>query len=143
MRIIAAFALVGLLGIAAPPAPHGKTSVTYYDTYGVVGPCQPGQLTIMNSYAPATNLSFPAGQGPQLVLSLCHFQTPHWVRVKLGRPKYGHPFVRQTAYTVTVDSPDAAKVSATWTDLGPTLHSRPGLSGTVSFTITGPSSGPQ
>jgi hypothetical protein len=120
----------------------GTTSVTYYDTYAPVGQCHPGVLTIMvgGSY-PATSLSFPAGQGPPLQLSNCHFQTPQYVRVKLGTPEYGTPFVRQVDYTVTVDAPAAAKVTATWTALGPTLPGSPGLTGTVTFTIGDPDTG--
>ena len=59
-------------------------------------------------------------------------------RVTLGEPEYGTPFVRQTDYTVTVDAADSAKVTGTWTDLGPTLPGTPGLSGTVNFTIGPP-----
>ena len=119
----------------------GTTSVTYLDTHGVVGPCYPGRLTIMNGYAPATSLSFAANDGPPLVLSLCHFSTPRYVNVSLSTPAYGHPFVRQTDYTVTVDSVDAASVTATWTDLGPTLPGTPGLTGTVTYTIGDPDTG--
>jgi hypothetical protein len=119
----------------------GTTSLTYLDTYAPTGQCHTGVLTINNSYAPATNLSFPAGQGPPLILSNCHFTTPHYVRVTLGTPDYGTPFVRQTDYTVTVDAADSAKVTATWTDLGATLPGTPGLSGTVNFTIGPPDTG--
>jgi hypothetical protein len=116
----------------------GTTSLTYLDTYAPTGQCHTGVLTINNSYAPATNLSFPAGQGPPLILSNCNFSTPHYVRVTLGTPSYGTPYVRQTDYTVTVDAPDSAQVTATWTDLGTTLPGTPGLSGTVNFTIGPP-----
>jgi hypothetical protein len=119
----------------------GTTTITYYDTYANVGQCNPGVLTIMNSYAPAHNLSFPAGQGPPLVVSNCHFSTPQYVRVTLGTPAYGAPFIRQTDYTVTVDAPDAAQVTATWTACGATLPCTPGLTGTVNFTIGPPDSG--
>ncbi|MBV9098773.1 MAG: hypothetical protein JO079_12030 [Frankiaceae bacterium] len=142
MRTIAAFVLVGLLGIAAPPPPHGKTSVTYYDTYGVVGPCSPGVLTLMNGYAPAHNLSFPAGQGPPLVVSLCNFSTPQYVQVTLGTPTSGAPFIRQSYYTVTVDAPDSAGVTATWTACGSSSTcATPGLTGTVNYTIGPPDNG--
>jgi hypothetical protein len=119
----------------------GTTTLTYLDTYAPTGQCHTGVLTINNSYAPATNLSFPAGQGPPLTLSNCHFTTPHYVRVTLGTPSYGTPFVRQTDYTVTVDAADSAQVTGTWTDLGPTLPGTPGLSGTVNFTIGPPDNG--
>ncbi|MDP9106646.1 MAG: hypothetical protein M3N49_12030 [Candidatus Eremiobacteraeota bacterium] len=119
----------------------GTTTLTYYDTHADVGPCEPHELTIMNGYAPAENLSFPAGQGPPLTVSLCNFQTPQYVRVTLDRPKYGTPFIRQTDYTVTVDAPGPAKVTATWTACGPTLPCDPGLKGTVTFTIGPPSPG--
>ncbi|MDB5072561.1 MAG: hypothetical protein JWM87_3672 [Candidatus Eremiobacteraeota bacterium] len=119
----------------------GTTSITYLDTYAPVGQCVPGKLSINNGFAPATHLSFPAGEGPPLVLSNCHFTTPHYVRVTLGEPEYGTPFVRQTDYTVTVDAPGPAQVTATWTDLGPTLPGTPGLKGKVTFTIGPPSSG--
>ncbi len=120
----------------------GTTTVTYYDTYAPVGVCHPGVLTIMvgESY-PATHLNFAAGNGPPLEVSNCHFTTPQYVRVKLGTPDYGSPFIRQSAYTVTVDAPDAAQVTATWTALGPTLPGTPGLTGTVSFTIGPPDGG--
>ena len=120
----------------------GTTSLTYYDTHADVGPCQPHALTIMNGYAPADNLSFPAGQGPPLVVSLCNFQTPQYVRVKLGKPAYGTPFVRNSDYTVTVDAPGPAKVTATWTACGPALPCDPGLKGDVTFTIGPPAPGP-
>lgn len=116
----------------------GTTSLTYLDTYAPTGQCHTGVLSINVSYFPAVNLSFPAGQGPPLVLSNCNFTTPHYVRVTLGTPDYGTPFVRQTDYTVTVDAADSAKVTGTWTDLGPTLPGTPGLSGTVNFTIGPP-----
>jgi hypothetical protein len=119
----------------------GTTEVTYLDTYAPTGQCEPGKLTINNTYAPATDLSFPAGQGPPLILSNCNFTTPHYVRVTLGKPKYGTPFVRQTDYTVTVDAPGAAEVTATWTDLGPALPGTPGLKGRVHFTIGPPDGG--
>ena len=122
----------------------GTTSVTYYDTYAPIGPCQPGKLTIMAGSTgsfPVTHLNFAAGDGPPLVVSNCHFQTPQYVRVKLGAPDYGSPFIRQTDYTVTVDAPGPAQVTATWTALGPTLPGDPGLKGKVSFTISAPSGG--
>jgi hypothetical protein len=117
----------------------GTRSVTYYDTYAPVSECHPGQLTITvgGSY-PATHLSFAAGDGPQLILSNCNFTTPSYVRVELGKPKYGAPFLRQVDYTVTVDAPAAAEVTATWTDLGPTLPGTPRHKGTVTFTIGDP-----
>jgi hypothetical protein len=120
----------------------GTTTVTYYDQYAPVGPCSPGVLTIMvgGSY-PTTHLNFAAGNGPPLIVSNCHFQTPQYVKVTLGTPSYGAPFLRQTDYTVTVDAPDAAQVTATWTALGPTLPGTPGLTGTVSFTIGPPDGG--
>jgi len=121
----------------------GTTSLTYYDQYAPTGgPCEPHELTIMNGYAPAESLSFPAGQGPPLVVSGCNFQTPQYVRVTLGKPKYGTPFIRQTDYTVTVDAPGPAKVTATWTACGPTLPCDPGLKGTVTFTIGPPGPSP-
>jgi hypothetical protein len=130
---------------SAPRSPQsggpGTTTVTYYDQYAPVGQCHPGVLTIMNSYFPVTHLNFAAGDGPPLVVSNCHFQTPQYVRVTLGTPDYGAPFIRQSAYTVTVDAPAAAQVTATWTALGPTLPGTPGLTGTVSFTIADPSGG--
>ena len=162
MKTIASLALVAMLagcsgggGSTAPSNPiapaaigrapqnggPGTTSITYYDTYANVGQCSPGVLTIMNSYAPAHNLSFPAGQGPPLVVSNCHFTTPQYVRVTLGTPAYGAPFIRQTDYTVTVDAPDAAQVTATWTACGATLPCTPGLTGTVNFTIGPPDGG--
>jgi hypothetical protein len=120
----------------------GTTTVTYYDTYAPVGPCHPGVLTILvGGSFPTTHLNFSAGNGPPLIVSNCHFQTPQYVRVKLGTPDYGAPFIRQTDYTVTVDAPAAAQVTATWTALGPTLPGDPGLKGKVSFTITDPSPG--
>jgi hypothetical protein len=101
-------------------------------------------LTIMvgstGSY-PAHNLSFPAGQGPPLVVSNCHFSIPQYVRVTLGTPAYGAPYLRQTDYTVTVDAPDAAQVTGTWTACGTTLPCTPGLTGTVNFTIGPPDGG--
>jgi hypothetical protein len=119
----------------------GTTSVTYFDTYAPVSQCHPGKLTLNVSLFPVTNLSFPAGQGPPIVVSNCNFQTNQYVRVKLGKPDYGTPFVRQTDYNVTVDAPAAAQVTATWTALGPTLPGDPGLKGTVTFTIGPPDSG--
>ena len=119
----------------------GTTSLTYFDTYAPVSQCEPEKLTLNVSLFPVTHLSFPAGQGPPIVVSNCNFQTPQYVRVKLGKPEYGTPFVRQTDYTVTVDAPAAAQVKATWTALGPTLPGDPGLKGTVTFTIGDPSSG--
>jgi hypothetical protein len=165
MRTIAAIALVALLAgcsgggsttpstSAAPAAPSaigrtphnggpGTTSIIYYDTYGVVGPCHTGVLTIMNGYAPASSLSFPAGQGPPLVLSLCNFSTPQYVRVTLGTPTSGSPFIRQTDYTVTVDAPDSAGVTAAWTACGSSSTcATPGLTGTVTYTIGPPDDG--
>ena len=164
MKTIASIALAALLagcnggGAAPPPPPNrvaaaaerapqsggpGTTSVTYYDQYAPTGgPCKTHELTIMNGYAPAENLSFPAGQGPPLVVSGCNFQTPQYVMVKLDKPKYGAPFIRQTDYTVTVDAPGPAKVTATWTACGPTLPCDPGLKGKVMFTIGPPGPSP-
>ncbi|HEV2740859.1 MAG TPA: hypothetical protein VGU66_20045 [Candidatus Elarobacter sp.] len=165
MKTFASLALVALLagcsgggGSTAPSspaapgapaaigrAPHnggpGTTSITYYDSYAPTGQCNPGVLTVNNSYAPAHNLSFPAGQGPPLVLSNCHFATSQYVMVTLGTPAYGSPFIRQTDYTVTVDAPDKAQVTGTWTACGATLPCTPGLTGTVNFTIGPPDSG--
>ena len=161
MKTIASFALVALLagcsggGGSAPsnktaPAAVGRaplsggpgtTTLTYYDTYANVGQCSPGVLTIMNGYAPAHSLSFPAGQGPPLVVSNCNFTTPQYVRVTLGTPAYGAPFIRGSYYTITVDALDAAQVTATWTACGPTLPCNPGLTGTVTFTIGPPGGG--
>jgi hypothetical protein len=127
---------------AALSGGHGAT-VTYYDQYAPTGgPCEPHELRIMNGNAPAESLSFPAGQGPPLVVSGCNFQTPQYVRVTLGNAAYGTPFIRQTDYTVTVDAPGPAKVTATWTACGPTLPCDPGLKETVTFTIGPPSPGP-
>jgi hypothetical protein len=120
----------------------GTTTLTYYDTYAPVGTCNTGVLTILvgGSY-PATHLNFAAGDGPPMIVSNCHFQTNQYVKVTLGTPAYGSPFIRQTDYTVTVDAPAAAQVTATWTALGPTLPGTPGLTGTVSYTIADPSGG--
>jgi hypothetical protein len=120
----------------------GTTSLTYYDTYAPVGQCHTGVLTIMvgGSY-PATHLNFAAGDGPPLIVSNCNFTTPQYVKVTLGTPAYGSPYIRQTDYTVTVDAPAAAQVTATWTALGPTLPGSPGTSGQVSFTIGDPDTG--
>ena len=131
---------------AGPRVPHynggpGTTSITYYDTYAPYGPCNGSGLTIMNSTFPVTSLSFAANDGPPLVLSNCHFTTPHYVNVSLGTPAYGHPYVKQVDYTVTIDSTDAASVTATWTDLGPTLPGSALNTGTVSFTIGDPDTG--
>ncbi len=82
------------------------------------------------------------GQGPPLVVSGCNFQTPQYVRVTLGKPAYGTPFLRQTDYTVTVDAPGPAQVTATWTVCGPALPCDAGIKGTVTFTIGPPSPGP-
>lgn len=166
MKTIASIALAALLagcnggGPSPPPMPSkpvapaaavraplsggpGTTSVTYYDQYAPTGgPCEHHELTIMNGYAPAESLSFPAGQGPPLVVSGCNFQTPQYVVVTLGKPQYGTPFIRQTDYTVAVDAPGPAKVTATWTACGPTLPCDPGLKGKVTFTIGPPSPGP-
>jgi hypothetical protein len=131
-------AAVGRVPLGGGP---GTTTLTYYDTHADVGPCSPGVLTIMNGYAPAHNLSFPAGQGPPLVVSLCNFTTPQYVKVTLGTPAYGAPFIRNSFYTVTVDAPDAAQVTATWTACGPTLPCTPGLTGTVNYTIGPPDGG--
>lgn len=167
MKTLMSFAIVALLagcsgGASSVPTPSnpsslsapasavrtpqsggpGTTSVTYYDTYAPVGQCHPGELTIMvGGSFPATDLTFAAGDGPPLILSNCNFQTPRYVRVTLGKAKYGAPFLRQVDYTVTVDAPAAAEVTATWTDLGPTLPGTPGLKGKVTFTITDPSGG--
>lgn len=120
----------------------GTTTLTYYDTYAPVGQCHSGVLTLMvgGSY-PSTALSFPAGQGPPIEVSNCNFQTNQYVRVTLGTPSYGAPYISQTAYNVTVDAPDAAKVTATWTALGPTLPGTPGLSGSITYTIGPPDNG--
>ena len=164
MKRIALAALVALLagcaghGSSAPPAgpisvhggvrvPQsnggpGTASLTYDDTWAPTGQCSPGVLTVNNTYAPAHNLSFAAGQGPPLVLSNCNFSTPQYVQVTLEKPKYGDPFIRQTDYTVTIDAPGPAKVTATWTACGPTLPCDPGLKGDVTFTIGPPSPGP-
>jgi hypothetical protein len=119
----------------------GTTTLTYYDTYAPVGQCYTGVLTLMNGYAPVTSLHFAAGDGPPLVVSNCNFSTPQYVKVTLGTPDYGSPFIRQSDYTVTVDAPDSAKVVATWTALGPTLPGTPGTSGSVSYTIDPPDGG--
>src|SRR5579885_3556877 len=120
----------GTVASGALRTPHynggpGTTTLTYYATWAPTGPCNPGVLTLMNYYVPATSLHFAAGDGPPLVVSLCNFTTP----------QYGSPFIRQVDYTVTVDAPDSAKVVATWTALGPTLPGTPGTSGSVSYTI--------
>jgi hypothetical protein len=163
MKTIASVALIALLAgcsggassvpsnsvtttSAATRAPQttggpGTTSVTYFDTYAPTGQCHAGKLTLNVSTFPATHLSFPAGQGPPIVVSNCNFQTNQYVRVELGKPDYGTPFVRQTDYTVTVDAPAAAQVTATWRALGPTLPGDPGLKGTVTFTIGPPDTG--
>lgn len=161
-RLLLSFAIVALLagcsggassnlpnqhsmGSGALRAPHnggpGTTTLTYYTQYAPVGQCHTGVLTLMNGYAPVTSLSFAAGNGPPLVVSNCNFQTPQYVKVTLGTPDYGAPFIRQTDYTVTVDAADSAKVVATWTALGPTLPGTPGLQGTVSYTIGPPDGG--
>jgi hypothetical protein len=119
----------------------GTTSLTYLSTYAPYGPCSGPGLTIMAGYFPVTSLSFAANDGPPLVVSNCHFSTPHYVNVTLGTPAYGSPFVRQTDYTVTVDSTNKASVTATWTDLGPTLPGTPAATATVSFTIGDPDTG--
>jgi hypothetical protein len=130
-------------GVRAPRnGGPGTTTLTYYDTYAPVGSCVSGKLTLMvgGSY-PATALSFAAGDGPPIIVSNCNFTTPQYVKVTLGTPAYGSPFIRQTDYTVTVDSAAAAKVTATWTALGPSLPGTPGLSGTIDYTIGDPDSG--
>jgi hypothetical protein len=120
----------------------GTTTVTYYDTYAPVAPCTNHKLTLtVDGSYPATELSFSAGNGPPIIVSNCNFQTPQYVRVTLGEPAYGAPYVRQTDYTVTVDAPAAAKVKATWTALGPTLPGDPGLKGTIEYTISDPAPG--
>ena len=158
MKTIVALALVALLagcsgrtqsvpnheaahsiGRAPQSGGPGTTSLTYYDTHADYGPCSSGVLTLlvgayMGYPAPAT-LSFPAGQGPPIEVSTCNFTTPQYVRVTLGTPSYGTPFIRQTDYAATVDAPAAAQVTATWTALGPTLPGTPGLSATVTYTI--------
>jgi hypothetical protein len=120
----------------------GTTTLTYYTQYAPVGQCSTGVLTLMvgGSY-PATHLNFAAGNGPPLVVSNCHFSTPQYVKVQLGTPDYGSPYISQTAYNVTIDAAAAAQVTATWTALGPTLPGTPGLTGTVSFTIGDPDGG--
>lgn len=127
-------------GVRAPQSlgGSGTTTLTYSDTYAPVGQCSPNVLTINNSSFPAQNLSFAAGQGPQLVLSNCNFTTPQYVSVKLGTPQYGYPYIRQDGYAITVDAFGPAKVTATWTALGTSLPGTPGLSGTVTFTIGPP-----
>ena len=129
-----------------PRVPHynggpGTTSITYYDTYAPYGGCPGSGLVIMTSSFPVTSLSFAANDGPPLMVGNCHFTTPHYVNVTLSTPAYGHPFVRQSDYTVTVDSVDKASVTATWTDLGPTLPGSALNTGTVSFTIGDPDTG--
>jgi hypothetical protein len=166
VKRLTAFALIALLAgcsggassvpskMTAPTAPNaagrhvqsggpGTTQVTYYDTYAPVAPCHAGQLTILVSTSfPTTHLSFPAGQGPPLIVSNCNFQTPQYVTVKLGKPAYGAPFLRVTDYQVTVDAPGPAQVTATWTTSGPTGEGDGGdATGTVTFTIGAPSSG--
>jgi hypothetical protein len=42
---------------------------------------------------------------------------------------------------VTVDAPDVAQVSATWTACGTTLPCTPGLTQTINFTIGPPDNG--
>jgi hypothetical protein len=116
----------------------GTTSLTYSDTYAPGGQCSPNALTINNSTFAAQNLSFSAGQGPQLVLSNCNFTTPQYVRVTLGTPQYGYPYIRQDGYAITVDAFAPAKVTATWTALGTSLPGTPGLTGSVTFTIGSP-----
>ncbi|HYW53210.1 MAG TPA: hypothetical protein VE826_04520 [Dongiaceae bacterium] len=120
----------------------GTTTITYYDTYAPVGSCHTGQLTLMvgGSY-PATSLSFSAGNGPPIIVSNCNFSTPQYVKVTLGTPVYGSPYIRQTDYTVTVDADAAAKVTATWTALGSTLPGTPGLTGQITYTIGDPDGG--
>jgi hypothetical protein len=119
----------------------GTTTLTYYDTYAPVGQCTAGQLTLMSYYTPVHDLSFAAGNGPPLVVSNCNFSTPQYVKVTLGTPAYGSPYIKQVDYTVTVDADAAAKVTATWTALGPTLPGTPGTSGMVNYTIGDPDGG--
>jgi hypothetical protein len=129
-------------GVRVPQSGPDTVSVTYYDTYAPVGQCVPGKLVLMvGGSFPATELSFPAGEGPPIQVSNCNFDTPQYVLVTLAKPKYGAPFLRQTDYQVTVDAPAAAKVKATWTALGPTLPGTPGLKGTIDYTIGDPSPG--
>ncbi|HEY0396694.1 MAG TPA: hypothetical protein VGD01_19615 [Candidatus Elarobacter sp.] len=167
MKTILSFAMVALLagcsgGATSVPTPSnpisvtapaatvrapqsggpGTTSVTYYDTYAPVGPCTPHELTILAGGSfPVTHLDFAAGDGPPLIVSNCNFQTPQYVRVTLSKIQYGAPFIRQVDYTVTVDAPGPAQVTATWVALGPTLPGHPGLKGKVTFTISAPSGG--
>jgi hypothetical protein len=133
------------VGRAPQSGGPGTTSITYYDTYAVVGPCEPHELTIMvgttGSFPASDPMRFPATQGPPLIVSNCNFQTNQYVRVTLGEPAYGTPFLRQSETTITVDAPGPAKVTATWTACGPTLPCDPGLKGKVTFEI-GPAATP-
>jgi hypothetical protein len=116
----------------------GTTSLTYYDTYAPTASCSSGVLTITNGSFAVQNLSFAAGQGQQLLVSNCNFTTPQYVKVTLGTPQYGYPYIRQDGYTITVDAFAPAKVTATWTALGTSLPGTPGLTGSVTFTIGSP-----
>jgi hypothetical protein len=118
----------------------GTTTMTYYDQYAPTGgPCNASGLTIVNGTIAASNISFAAGQGPQLVLSNCGgFTTSQYVSVALGTPQYGHPYIRQDGYATTIDAYAPAKVTATWTALGSSLPGTPGATGTVTVTIGSP-----
>ncbi len=116
----------------------GTTSLTYYDQYAVTTNCNASGLTITNGYYAVSSASFAAGQGPQLMVSTCNFSTPQYVKVTLGTPAYGFPYIRQDGYMITVDAFGPAQVTATWTALGPTLPGTPGLSTTVTYTIGSP-----
>lgn len=178
MKTIAAIAFVALLtgcaGSRSSVPPAGQLTsqtgsrepqyvtiqpgfgVEYLDTYAPVGPCQPGVLTIMSGRAPVTSLSFPAGQGPPLVVSNCNFFTPQNVIVYLNTPTYGAPVLRYTNQTITVDAPGPAQVTATWSAAGapgpesairspqsktPLGTATPSPTATVTFTIGAPQSG--
>ncbi|MDB5071843.1 MAG: hypothetical protein JWM87_2954 [Candidatus Eremiobacteraeota bacterium] len=117
----------------------GTTSLTYNATYTTYsGSCNPNTLLLTTGSYAVQNLSFPAGQGPQLYVANCNFTTPQYVRVTLGTPQYGYPYIRQDAYKTTVDAFGPAKVTATWTALGTSLPGTPGASGSVTFTIGSP-----
>ena len=127
----------------------GTTTIIYYSTYAPVGTCHTGVLTIMlgstGSFPapiPPAQLSFAAGEGPPLVVSNCHFSTPQYVKVTLGTPSAGAPYIRQTDYTVNVDSASAGQVTGTWTACGSSSTcATPGLTASVNFNIGDPSGG--
>jgi hypothetical protein len=111
----------------------GTTSLTYNDTYAVYTNCNPSGLTITNGSYAVSSLSFPAGQGQQLMVSNCNgFTTPQNVKVTLGTPSYGFPYIREDGYNITVDAFGPAQVTATWTALSS------GQTGTVTYTIGSP-----